>query len=66
MFTVTVLDCCGIIDSHTYDTLEDAQYALDRLYDAEELRSSLSRRDAIAQLEEQLSSHRFALERQEC
>ena len=65
MFTVTVFDCCGFIDSQSYDTVEDAEYALQRLYDAEELRSSLSRRGAIAQLEEQLSAHMMAADSQE-
>lgn len=65
MFTVTVFDCCGYLDSRSYETVEDAEYALARLYDAEELRSTLSRRGAIAQLEEQLSAHKLALECQE-
>lgn len=65
MFTVTVFDCCGYVDSETFHTVEDAQYALQRLYDAEELRSSLSRRGAIAQLEEQLEEHFSTLNYQE-
>lgn len=65
MFTVTVFDCCGFIDSQSYETVDDAEYALARLYDAEELRSSLSRRGAIAQLEEQLSAHKSAADCQE-
>lgn len=65
MFTVTVFDCCGLIDSQTYETVEDAQDALNQLHDAEELRSTLSRRSAIAQLEEQLEEHFLKLNCQE-
>jgi len=45
----------------SFDSLEDAQYALDRLRDAEEDCSSLSLRDAIAELEEQISAHLASL-----
>jgi hypothetical protein len=65
MFTLAIPDNHGSCDCYHFDTVEDAQDALNQLYDAEEDRPSLSRRDAISQLEEQLSSHRMTLECEE-
>jgi hypothetical protein len=48
---------CSYYTDASFPSLEDAQYALDRLRDTEEDRSSLSLRDAIAELEEQISAH---------
>lgn len=52
---------CSSYTAASFSSLEDAQYALERLRDSEEERSSLSLRDAISELEEQISAHLASL-----
>lgn len=62
MFILSIPDNHGSCDCYHFETVEDAQDALNQLYDAEEDCSSLSRRDAIADLELQLASLQSMLE----
>lgn len=57
MFYITFSDCYGSADCCHFDSAEEAQDALNSLYDAEEERSLLSRRDAISDLEQQIEQH---------
>jgi len=67
MFYLTAEECGHTDTVAEFATLEDAQDALSRLYDAlEDCRGSgYSIRCAISELEEQINSHIFALECEE-